>query len=74
MPPKNILFLNFTNSNDSSHLFLFVSVNDKNMSDLQLKNVDFSANGVKCEETVQIKVLVKNIPDQTLQGSVISEK
>ena len=44
------------------------------MSDLQLQNVDFSANDVKCEKTVQIKVLVKNIPQKTLQGSVMSEK
>ena len=48
---------------------MFVSVNDKNMSDLQLWNVD-----VKCEKTVQIKVLVKRIPEQTLQGIVMSEK
>ena len=43
------------------------------MSDLQLQNVDFSASGVKCEKTVQIKVLVKNIAEQTLQGSVMSD-
>ena len=36
------------------------------MSDLQLQNVDFSANGLKCEKTFQMKVLVENIPEQTL--------
>ena len=44
------------------------------MPDLQLQNVDLSANGLKCEKTFPIKVLVKSIAEQTLQGSVISEK
>ena len=44
------------------------------MSDLQLQNVAFSANGLKCEKTFQTKVLVENIPEQTLQGSVMSQK
>ena len=44
------------------------------MSDLEVQNVDFSANGVKYEKTFQIKVLVKNIPQQTFQGSVMREK
>ena len=44
------------------------------MSDLQLQNADFSANGLKCEKTFQMKVLVKNIPEPTLQGSVMSDK
>ena len=36
------------------------------MSDLQPQNVDFSADYLKCEKTFQMKVLVKNIPEQTL--------
>ena len=44
------------------------------MSDMQLQNADFSAYGVKCEKTFQIKVLVKNTAEQTLQGIVMSEK
>ena len=31
------------------------------MSDLQLRNADFSANGLKCEKTFQMKVLVENM-------------
>ena len=46
----------------------------KYMSELQLQNVDFSANGLKCEKTFQMKVLVKNTPEKTLQGSVMGEK
>ena len=44
------------------------------MSELQLQNVDFSANGLKREKTFEMKVLVKNIPEQALQGSVMGEK
>ena len=42
------------------------------MSDLQVQNVDFSEDGVQCQKTFQIKVLLKNIPEQTLQGSLVS--
>ena len=41
------------------------------MSDLQLQNVDFS--GLKCEKTFQMKVLVKIIPEQTLQEKLCRE-
>ena len=43
------------------------------MSDVRLQNVDFSANGVKCEKKLK-QVLVKKISEQTLQDSVMSEK
>ena len=44
------------------------------MSNLQLQNDDFTAKGLTCEKIFQMKVLVKNIPVQTLQGSVMCEK
>ena len=43
------------------------------MSNLQLQNDDFIVKGLSCEKTFQMKVLVKKIPEQTLQGSVKSE-
>ena len=39
-----------------------------------LVSVQMPWNGVQYQKTFQIKVLVKNIPEKTLQGSVMSEE